>query len=161
MKRLSKEQIFRLSITLVILLSGVAMIPFVDLPTGAIGWESLASVYTPELSVNENSGAPGSNFAFTGADYPPDSQATVYFSGEAIGQVMTDEQGGATFILGTTGVEPGSYNITLEVDSNASGTVSIELIDGGETVTPPPGFEGQTVYVNPPTFLPIIFRPSA
>ena len=158
MKHLNKEQIFRLSITLIILLSGVAMIPFIDLPAGAIGWESLADVYTPDLTVNEDSGAPGSHFAFTGAGYPPNSQATIYFSGEAIGQIMTDEQGGATFILDTSEVEPGSYNVTVEVDSNATATANIQLIDGGEMVTPPAGFEGQTFYANPHIFLPIIVR---
>lgn len=158
MNRLNKEQIIRLSITLIILLSGAAMIPFVDLPAGAIGWESLASVYTPELTVNEVSGAPGSRFAFTGADYPPNSPATIYFNGDTLVQLMTDAQGGATFILDTAAVAPGQYNVTLEVDSNASATASIELIDGAETVAPPAGFEGAIVYVNQPVLLPLIFR---
>jgi len=58
MKSFSKEQIARLSLTLFILLSGAAMIFFVDLPAGAIGWEILVGVYAPDLSVNETSGAP-------------------------------------------------------------------------------------------------------
>lgn len=157
MNRLNRDQILRLSIALALLFSGVALIPFVDLPTGAIGWESLASVYTPALSANETTGAPGSRFAFSGSDYPPDSAATVYFDGATLGQVMTDAQGAAAFVLDTTGAEPGSYNVTLEVDGNASATESIELIDGGATVTPPAGFTGPTVYVNPPTFLPIVY----
>lgn len=157
MKRLNREQIVRLSITVAILLSGVALLPFVGMPAGAISWESLANTYTPELTVNESSGAPGSLFAFTGSGYPPLATATVYFNGEALGQVAIDDQGGATFVLNTTGVAPGSYNVTLEVDSNASATESIELIEEGETVTPPPGFEGPTVFVNQPLFLPIVF----
>ena len=48
MKSLNREQITRLALTFVILLSGVAMIPFVDLPVGAIGWESLTGVYEPD-----------------------------------------------------------------------------------------------------------------
>lgn len=156
MNRLNREQIVRLSITLAILLSGVALLPFVGMPAGAISWESLANTYTPELTVNESSGAPGSLFAFTLSDYPPLTTATVYVNGEALGQIEIDDQGGATFVLNTKGASPGTYNVTLEVDSNASATASIELVEDGETVTPPPGFEGPTVHVNQPIFLPVI-----
>lgn len=156
MNRLNKEQIVRLTITLAILLSGVALLPFVGMPAGAISWESLANTYTPVLTVNENSGAPGSLFALSGSDYPPSTTATVYVNGGARGQIEIDDQGGATFVLNTLGAAPGSYNVTLEVDSNASATVSIELVEDGETVTPPPGFEGPTIFINRLVFLPVI-----
>jgi len=156
MNRLNREHIVRLSITIVILFSGAAMIPFLDFPVGAIGWESLAGVYSPDLSVNEDSGAPGSLFAFTGSDYPPLSPAIVYVNGEPSGQVMTDANGGATFALHTGGATPGQYNVTMEINSNASATESIELIAEGDIVTPPPGFEGPTIYIGQPIFLPLI-----
>jgi len=158
MKSFSKEQIARLSLTLFILLSGAAMIFFVDLPAGAIGWEILVGVYAPDLSVNETSGAPGSTFAFTGSDYPPNSLASVYVNGEASGSVMTDAGGTATFKLNTIGAVPGQYNVTMEVDINASATQSIELVGSGPTVTPPDGFEGPTFFVGRPIFLPVVYR---
>jgi len=158
MNRLNREHIVRLSITLVILFSGAAMIPFLDLPVGAIGWELLAGVYSPDLSVNEDSGAPGSLFAFTGSDYPPDSLATIFVNGRASGQMMTDDKGKADFILNTTAATSGQYNVTMEVNSNASATESIELVDEEEIVTLPPGFDGPTIYVGQPIFLPLIRR---
>lgn len=158
MKSFSKEQIARLSLTLLILMSGAAMIPFVDLPVGAIGWQALAGVYAPDLSVNETSGAPGSTFAFTGSDYPPNSLASIYVNGEAAGSVMTDAGGTVAFMLNTAGVAPGTLNVTLEVDINASATQSIELVESGPTVTPPAGFEGVTFFIGHRIFLPVVYR---
>ena len=160
MKALNKEQIARLTLTLVILLFGAAMIPFVDMPVGAIGWKILTGVYEPDLSVNETSGAPGSTFAFIGSNYPPNSLATVYVNGEARGSVMTDAGGTATFKLITTKAAPGQYNVTLEVDINATDTQSIQLVDSGSIVTPPEGFEGPTFFLGSsnPIFIPVIYR---
>lgn len=158
MNRLNRENIFRLGLTITILLSGAAMIPFLDLPVEAIRWEALAGVYSPELAVNEDSGAPGSRFAFTGSDYPPHSLAIVYVNGKAAGQVMTNAQGGATFVLYTSGAAPGQYNVTMEVNSNASATESIVLVEGGAMVTPPSGFDGPAIYIGQPIFLPLILR---
>lgn len=158
MKSVNKDKIIRFGLLLVILLSGVAMIPFVDLPVGAIGWESLAGVYAPELTVNETSGAPGSTFAFTGSGYPPNSLATVYVNGEASGSVRMDGGGSATFKINTIGVAPGPLNVTLEVDINASATQSIDLVESGSPVTPPEGFDGPTFFAGHPVFLPVFFH---
>ena len=153
-KKLNRELLFRSALAVVILLSGLAMAPFVELPK-AISWELLAGVYQPSLAVNAPSGAPGSVFAFTGTNYPPNSQATIYVDGQGRGQVMTDGSGQATFLLDTTGATVGPYNVTLEVDINASATQSITLVSNGTVVNPPPGFPGSTfnlVYVR---FLPV------
>jgi hypothetical protein len=37
-------------------------------------------------------------------------------------------------LLNTIGAAPGQYNVTLEVDINASATQSIELVAGGTVV---------------------------
>ena len=156
MNRLNNEQIVRLAITLAIIFSGAATIPFLDLSAEAINWESLANTYVPELTVNEATGAPGSRFAFTGSNYPPQQTATIYVNGEALGQIETGEQGEAAFVLNTLSAALGAYNVTLEVNINATATESIELIEDGPAVTPPPGFEGPIFYINPPVFLPAI-----
>ena len=46
MQRISRDQMIRVALTAVILLSGLAMVPFIDLPAqAAITWQSLAGVY--------------------------------------------------------------------------------------------------------------------
>jgi hypothetical protein len=158
MKFLNREQAIRLSLVLVIFLAGAAMIPFVDLPVGAINWSSLAGAYAPELKVNESIGAPGSIFAFEGSGYPPLSLAKVYANGLPVGSVTTDDDGSATFMIETTGAYEGIYNVTMEVDINASATTSIELEDGQPLVMPPGGFEGPTFSIGDFLYLPAILR---
>ncbi len=158
MKFLTGEQFIRLGLTLAILLAGVAMIPFVDLPVGAIGWETLAGVYAPELTVNETSGIPGSTFAFTGSGYPANSLATVYVNGETSGNILTDGAGTAAFNINTIGVPPGPLNVTLEVDINASATRSIDLVVSGSLVVPPEGSDAPTFFAGHPVFMPVFFH---
>lgn len=156
MAKFRKETVIRGSLILLILLSGLAMLPFVELPTQALTWELFAGVYAPELSVNANSGAPGSVFTFEGSNYPGNEIATVYVNGVSKGTVMTDDTGTASFLLDTTWTLPGLYNITMEVDVNASATQSIELIEGGDIVQPPDEFPGPLFSSGNPVFLPII-----
>lgn len=158
MQRWNHTQVTHALLTLAILLSGVALIPFVGIPAEAISWENLAGVYAPELSVNANSGAPGSVFAFTGSGYPANEVATVFVDGQALGTVLTDGSGMARFKLNTAGVPLGQYNVTLEVDVNASATQSITLVADGAQVLPPPGFEGPTFNLGQLIYLPIISK---
>ena len=156
MNGLKQQNVVRLVLMLAILLSGVAMTPFIDIPAEAISWELLAGVYEPSLDVNEDSGAPGSVFAFTGSDYPPLRQATVYVNGGQVGSVMTDASGMATFSLNTIGAPVGQYNVTLEVDINASATESIELKVEEQIVTPPPGFTGPAFSMQNRIYQPVV-----
>lgn len=157
MSGLNKEKTTRLALMLVILLSGLAMIPFIDIPVEAITWELLAGVYEPKLDVDENSGAPGSVFAFTGSDYPPLSNAAIYVNGRQVGSVLTNAGGTATFTIDTTGAALGMYNVTMEVDINASATENFELKSGEPVVTPPPGFVGPGFSMQNRITLPAIF----
>lgn len=158
MRKWNREQIVRLAIVFGILLSGAAMIPFADLPAAAIGWESLAGVYEPQLSANETMGAAGSRFAFTGTNYPSNTAATVYLDGDPLGQIDVAADGTAAFILDTAGAVHRQYNVTLEVDVNASATQGIELVEDAPIVDPPSGFQGTTIETGHPTFLPTLFR---
>ena len=151
-----KENITQLVLTLMILLSGGVMVAFVDIPAEAISWELLAGAYEPSLDVDEDSGAPGSIFAFTGTDYPPNSQANIYVNGRRVGSLMTDAGGMATFTLDTAGAAEGEYSVTMEVNINASATESIELRAGEPTLTPPPGFEGPNFSMQILTYLSVI-----
>ncbi len=156
MKQEQRMILLRTGLVLAILLSGVALIPFIDMPVAAINWERLAGIYNPVLTVNATSGAPGSIFAFTGSGYPPNRRATIFVNGESRGHVFTNGAGGAGFLLNTTGAEPGHYNVALEVDINASAAVGIDLVPSDPVVFPPAGSGGPTVFVNPTLFLPII-----
>jgi hypothetical protein len=157
MNGLQQEKVTRLALTLVILLSGVALIPFIDIPVEAITWKLLAGVYEPSLDVDKDSGAPGSVFAFTGSNYPPINNATIYVNGSQIGSVMTDTNGMATFLLVTNGASVGQYNVTMEVDINHSATEDIELNSSEPIVIPPPGFVGPEFSLMLRTFLPAAF----
>lgn len=160
MQRFSRDQLIRVALTAVILLSGLAMVPFIDLPAqAAITWQSLAGVYEPELEVNEPLGRPGSIFAFTGSNYPPNTLATAYVDGRSLGQVVIDGNGVGTFMVNTGGAPIGQYNVTLEVDINASATTGIELADGEPLVTPPPDFPGPTFNLVYVLYLPLVNKP--
>lgn len=159
MKKFSRETSTRILLTLLILLSGAAMLPFIDSPVQAITWRSLAGVYEPELTVNADAGRPGSVFAFTGSNYPADSLAMVYANGEPLGSVMVDSGGMTTFKINSAGADIGQYNITLEVDINASATTGIALQTGGELIMPPPGFTGPTFDLGHVIHLPFLAKP--
>lgn len=159
MQRFKKEHLIRLSLTLAILLSGMAMVPFINVTAEVITWQSLGGVYEPELAVNGTEGMPGSIFAFTGSNYPANASATVYANGEPLGNVMTDGNGVATFMVNSAGAPLGQYNVTLEVDINASATSNVALVDGGPLVTPPTGFQGPTFNLGHLVYLPVVNKP--
>jgi hypothetical protein len=156
MNQLKRESISRILLTVLILSAGLMMIPFIDMPVTAIGWELFAGVYTPVLDVNATTGGPGSVFYFTGSNYPPNGPATIYIDGSPEGTVMTDSSGTASFFINTLGAAAGTYNVTMEANINASATRSIELVNGSAVVTPPPGANGSTIFINDVLFFPII-----
>jgi hypothetical protein len=60
----------RILIALAVLLSGMALIPFVGLPQEPFNWQQFAGVYTdPALTINHTQGEPGSFFTLTGFNY--------------------------------------------------------------------------------------------
>jgi len=159
MKQQKMESLIRSLLSLAILLSGIALIPFIGRPTNAIGWKLFAGIYTPELVAHETIGAPGSVFAFTGGNYPPLSPAIIYINGQARGAVTTDAAGQATFQINTTGAALGQYSVTMEVDINASATNGFELVEGGGVVNPPAGFTGPIIFVaGEDIYLPVIVK---
>ncbi len=151
-----RESVLRMAIVLAIMLSGLAMVPFVELPTYALGWTLFANIYEPELAVNEAIGAPGSVFTFTGSNYPGDSLAMIYVDGSEIGTVMTDSSGMASFLIDTAGALLGVVNVTMEVDINASATQSVELVVDGAIVLPTDTL-GPIFEIGNPVYLPTIF----
>jgi hypothetical protein len=144
MKQFSQRTIVRTVVALVILLAGIAMVPYVDRPAAALEWRMMAGVYAPELSVHATEGAPGSAFAFTGSGFPAHSVAILFVNGRYLGRVLTDGQGAAQFIVQSpaSSMAIGQYDITMEVDMNASATQGFSLRHDAPLVTPPDGFAG-------------------
>ena len=145
------------ALALLILLSGLAFIPFTGFSSDDLGWHLYSGAYQVELNVNHDRGAPGSAFHFTGSGYPASALAIVYVDGIPVGNVWTDASGNAEFLIQTqTDDELGEYFVTLATGSNTSATEDIEL-DAGEPVQPPPpDFEGFIFGLQAGYFLPFI-----
>lgn len=125
----------------VVLLSGLAMMPFASLSAEPLDWQKFANVYLPVLNIDEDKGQPGSGFIFMAAGYPPNTDATVYVGVEARGIVTTDDNGQATFAIQTANNDPlGRYFITMAVDANTSATNDLRLESDRPLLILPPGF---------------------
>lgn len=156
--RTNRESLTRMLIAAIILMSGLALVPYLDLPQTTLGWEQFAGIYTPELVVEPEASRPGSTFTAVGSNYPTNSLATVYVDGTAIGEVMTDENGNATFYINTFGAEEGVYNVTMEVDVNSSATDNF-LLDEDEPYIPDPTIPlGPIFYLPQDLFLPFVIK---
>lgn len=156
--KLNRELFTRMVIAGLILMSGLALVPFLDLPQTTLGWEQFAGIYTPELVVEPEIGRPGSTFTGTGSNYPPNSLATLYVDGEPLGLVLIDGNGSAIFYINTNGSSEGVYNVTLEVDINASATDTFQLISDGPFIPAPTNPAGTIFYLNNVLYLPVIVK---
>jgi len=154
-----KEAVSRLVITAFVLLGGVLLLPYVGNARAAINWEAFGSAYTPDLSVSDNVGAPGSQFAFTGTGYQPNRLAVIFVNGQVVGGVTTDSNGTGTFIIDTTGVPDGDLTVVMETDANVSAFKTITVDSAEAVVTPPGGFPGSVFgTTGSNTFLPFVQR---
>lgn len=119
------QHISRILVALTILLSGAALIPFVDVPAQTFEWQRYAGVYEePELVANHFDGQPGSFFHFSGAGFGPNSSVEVSSNGNSLGTVETDNAGNLAFILNTADADLGSYYI-LVTEGNTSATTKV------------------------------------
>jgi hypothetical protein len=125
----------RILLILGVLLSGLAIVPFVGFPEETFEWQRYADVYEePELMVNYPDGKPGSYFhftgkgftQFTGASLSQNGLVTITANGNVLGNASTDNSGNVEFNLSTTVADIGSYYIKVE-DSNMMLSVRIIL----------------------------------
>lgn len=156
MQKTRSELLTRSAVALVILLAGVAMAPFVDLPKIRLGWQRFAGVYEAQLVVNHEQGQPGSYFHFTGTNYPPNELAMIMVDGEEVGEVMTDANGQLEFNIGTAQAPLGAYAVTAMVDGNASASDSFTLTTNAP-LHPLEG-DGPLFFAVPVIYLPLIYR---
>ncbi|MAT98404.1 MAG: hypothetical protein CL608_14770 [Anaerolineaceae bacterium] len=154
-----KEAVYRLIITAFVLLGGVLLLPYVGHARAAINWEIFGGAYSPDLSVSDNTGSPGSQFGFTGTGYQPNRLAIVFVNGQVVGSVTTDGNGTATFIIDTTGVPDGDLTVVMETDANVSAFKTITVDSTEPVVSPPGGFSGPLFgTTGNSTFLPFVSR---
>lgn len=156
-------KIGRILIALAILLSGVAMIPYIELPTGQLGWELYAGVYDASLTSNYDTGRQGSFFTFTGMNFPPNSLTTITAAGpaeqggvEVLGSVMAGSDGSFVFLLDTDWADPGVYVLNATVDANAAASDSIEITPNAP-LRPAEG-AGQIFYLGGQIYLPAVIK---
>lgn len=147
------------ALALLILLSGLAFVPFTGLSGEELDWQLYAGVYQADLDVDEDRGSPGSAFLFTGAGYPANTLATVYVNGTPVSLVWTDGDGETQFLLQTQPDDmPGEYFITLATDENNSDTEDIELDPSEPTQAPPPDYDGPVTGLQAGSYLPFIAK---
>ena len=127
------QNIYRVLLALSVLLSGIALVPFVHVPAETFEWQRYAGVYEePNLEVNYPTGQPGSYFHFLGTGFEagtglaPNSTVTVSANDTVLGSTMTDSLGNVEFNLSTADASVGSYYITVE-DGNIELTVKVIL----------------------------------
>lgn len=150
------EKIFRITIVAVIMLAGLAMLPYIDLPVEALTWQLYSGVYEPTLDVNYPNGSPGSYFLFTGTNYPANSTATISINGEVYGETQTDQDGNLSFIIATANSAPGSYTVSADVDVNASAATNFVL----NNVAPfrPLEGDGPIIALTPTLYFPVMLK---
>jgi hypothetical protein len=121
------QHISRILLALTVLLAGVALVPFVDVPAETFEWQRYAGVYEePDLMVNYLEGSPGSFFRFTGSGFDPSSPVTVSANDNILGTTTTDSAGNLDFSVSSDGASLGNYYITV-VEGNVELTERITL----------------------------------
>ncbi len=150
----------RTLIALSILMAGLALVPFVSLPTQAFGWQLYANAYQPVLSLNHTTGAPGSFFRVTGSGFQADTTATVLVSGVMIGTTATDSSGEVDFLVSTAQADLGYYWVTVIAGGSATATFRLVASEpqrppqgGGPVLDVPSGLAAANVI-----YLPMILR---
>ncbi|MCL4859219.1 MAG: CAP domain-containing protein [Caldilineaceae bacterium] len=73
--------------------------------------EGLAS-----LAIDHSVGAPGSYFTIQATGFPPHADATVGVDRNSVATLTTDAAGALRFVLGTAGLAPGTYTVSVQVN---------------------------------------------
>jgi hypothetical protein len=141
---------------LVVLFSGLALVPVMGLPAAGFKWQRYANAYVPTtLTLNHYSGAPGSFFTVTGTNYPPSVTATILANGVALGTVQTDSNGGLEFVIDTTGAELGYYTVA----ASPVPSVSTRFVLAQDEPSWPQGSGAPVLQVPADIALQLIFAP--
>lgn len=156
-KQFSFKIITRGVLIAIILLSGLAFLPFIKLQAAPLNWQLFAGVYQPDLDADPHKGAPGSAFLFQASGYPPHALGTIYIDGTPIGMVYLDGAGQTEFVIQTAPSDPYiRYDVTLATDPNTLDSRHFDLEDDEPLLPPPPNFEGGLFFMDGPQNPPIL-----
>ncbi len=98
------------------LLSGLIAAPVIGLPTQAFAWQIFANAYQPALTINFDTGAPGSYFNLRGSGLPANTNGTIAVNGQNIGTITTDALGNVDFTLRAVSSSDGYYMVVVSVN---------------------------------------------
>ena len=90
--------------------------------TGGVNFLALVPPNKPaeDITINYNSGSPGSAFTVAGANFPPNSTVSITINGHVVGTIAVDGVGGFIFQLNTTDASEGIYSVTVKVNASAT-----------------------------------------
>ncbi|HEY1011100.1 MAG TPA: hypothetical protein VGE07_00250 [Herpetosiphonaceae bacterium] len=101
----------RLLIAGLLVVSGLALVPYVGFPAERFNWQQFAGAYDPQptLAVNHQRGHRDSFFAITGEHFLPNSTVRIDVNGRQLGTATADRAGKVAFVLGTDRTDEGFY----------------------------------------------------
>jgi len=115
---------------------------------------------SPSISLNYQTGQPGSFFKVTGQNFPANTTVTITVNGQQVGTVNTDGSGGFVFSLQTSAsAQEGVYAVSV---NGATATYQLDQSDplrskdpdGGETIQVPDSIAPYSNFI----YLPIVLR---
>ena len=141
---------------LLILFSGLLMLPLTGLSAEELNWKAFANSYNADLDIvsNRDKGFPGSAFHYVATGYPPNTIASIEIDGRTRGAVMTDSNGRADFLIQTDGSDPlGRYYVSVFTDANFYASEDFRLRDDKPLQPAPAGWNGHvfTLFGGTPT----------
>ena len=120
------KNLVRTLIAISVFLSGVALVPFMGLPSEGFNWQRYADAYNPSaLDVNHTSGSPGSFFTISGINFSADTMVSIYANGTPLGDLQVSGSGDFQFLINSSGADTGFY--LIEVVGNESAATQIIL----------------------------------
>ncbi|NTW01223.1 MAG: hypothetical protein HGA19_07905 [Oscillochloris sp.] len=164
----------RLIIAMGIVLAGMALIPYIALPSERFGWQLFTGAYSdgPGLSISYDTGAPGSSFVVTGFNYPANQSLLISVNEIPLGTITTDEIGGFSIVITSVADNgEGYYIIKIEGETTEGSSVSASTSSASSrfkldsaaplrTVENPSIVFNMTSAIEPVSllYIPIIFR---
>mgnify|MGYP001037351429 FL=1 len=101
---------------------------FAQFPDPADKWDCF--VQAPSLTLNFDTGAPGSYFTVTGENFPPLNVAHISVNSVELSQAETDIHGGFTVVLSTeAGAAEGYYDVVATVNPEASTFYILDVVE--------------------------------
>ena len=120
----------RATLALVLVFSGLLILPLTGLSAEELNWQQFASAYSADLDVlsDDDQAYPGSAFHFSATGFPAYTVATAEIDGRTRGAVKTDSNGRADFLIQTDSADAeGRFYVSVYSDANYYATDDFRL----------------------------------